>query len=80
MHTLLKLREHNKNNLMFLTKGNGSSSSLVKELKGYNEEAIRSTQHWFKCQELLEWDQSVSNSVLESVFNRRVKKTKKTNC
>lgn len=45
MHTLLKLCEHNKKKLMFHTKGNGSSSSLVKELKGYDEEAIRSTQY-----------------------------------
>lgn len=37
-----------------LTEGNGSSSSLVKELKGYDEEGIRSAQHGFKGQELLE--------------------------
>lgn len=51
-----------KKKVMFPTKGNGSGSSLVKELKGYDEEAIRSTQHWFKCQELLERDQPVCSS------------------
>lgn len=47
-----------------LTEGNGSSSSLVKELKGYDEEGIRCAQHRFKRQELLEWDQPV----IEGVF------------
>lgn len=47
-----------------LTEGNGSSSSLVKELKGYDEEGIRCAQHGFKRQELLEWDQPV----IEGVF------------
>lgn len=37
-----------------LTKGNGSGSSLVKELKCYDEEGIRRTQHRLKSQELLE--------------------------
>lgn len=29
----------------FLTKGNGSRSSFVKQLKGYNEESVRCAQH-----------------------------------
>lgn len=58
-----------------VTKGNGSSSSLVKELKGYDEEAIRCAQHRFKCQELLEWDQPVTERVFleEENWNKQKK-------
>lgn len=36
------------------TKGNVSSSRLVKQLKSYYEESVRCTQHRFKCKKLLE--------------------------
>lgn len=47
------------------TKGNGSSSSLVKQLKRDDEERIGGAQHWFKGEELLEWDQPVEVNMTE---------------
>lgn len=41
------------------TKGNGSGSSLVKQLVGYYEESVRCTQHRLKRKKLLERDQPV---------------------